>query len=237
MTMAAMCGKNSEGVRRLSGKRLFIYCAGGLGRDVLKMARYINRQQGRWEEVFFIDDHFTSGEMNNAPVIRFEKYLKQRNNHTDEFVIANGEAVYRKQIYQKLKESGCVFTNIVHPNVYLDEYDFIQDGAIITEGNVLGGNIHIGKCTYVSLACILGHDVVLEDFVTLSHDVNLSGSVHIGEGTYIGTGTVIRDEVTIGKNCIIGMGSLVTRDIPDNVVAYGSPCRAVRENTDGIVFR
>ena len=64
MTMAAMCGKNSEGVRRLSGKRLFIYCAGGLGRDVLKMARYINRQQGRWEEVFFIDDHFTSGEMN-----------------------------------------------------------------------------------------------------------------------------------------------------------------------------
>ena len=221
----------------MSGKRLFIYCAGGLGRDVLKMARYINRQQGRWEEVFFIDDHFTSGEMNNAPVIRFEKYLKQRNNHTDEFVIANGEAVYRKQIYQKLKESGYVFTIIVHPNVYLDEYDFIQDGAIITEGNVLGGNIHIGKCTYVSLACILGHDVVLEDFVTLSHDVNLSGSVHIGEGTYIGTGTVIRDEVTIGKNCIIGMGSLVTRDIPDNVVAYGSPCRVVRENTDGIVFR
>ena len=211
--MAAMCGKNSEGVRRLSGKRLFIYCAGGLGRDVLKMARYINRQQGRWEEVFFIDDHFTSGEMNN------------------------GEAVYRKQIYQKLKESGCVFTNIVHPNVYLDEYDFIQDGAIITEGNVLGGNIHIGKCTYVSLACILGHDVVLEDFVTLSQYVNLSGSVHNGEGNYIGTGTVIRDEVTIGKNCIIGMGSLVTRDIPDNVVAYGSPCRVVRENTDGIVFR
>ena len=46
MTMAAMCGKNSEGVRRLSGKRLFIYCAGGLGRDVLRLSRRINREYG-----------------------------------------------------------------------------------------------------------------------------------------------------------------------------------------------
>ena len=75
-------------------------------------------------------------------------------------------------------------------------------------------------------------------FVTrLSHDVNLSGSVTIGAGTYIGTGTVVRDEVKIGKDCIIGMGSLVTKDIPYGVIAYCSPCRVIRKNQDGIVFK
>lgn len=221
----------------MSGKRLFIYCAGGLGRDVLKMVRYINREQSRWDEIFFVDDSYAEKQMNGVPVFQFENYLKQQDSQADEFVIANGEAIYRRKILEKLESAGCSLTTIVHPNVYLDEYDSLEPGAIITEGNVLGGSIHIGKCSYVSLACVLGHDVVLGDFVTLSHDVNLSGNVHIGDGTYIGTGAVIRDEVSIGKNCIIGMGSLVTRDIPDNVVAYGSPCRVVRENTDGIVFR
>lgn len=56
MTMAAMYGKNSEGVRRLSGKRLFIYGAGGLGRDVLRLSRRINLRSARWSEISFVDD-------------------------------------------------------------------------------------------------------------------------------------------------------------------------------------
>jgi galactoside O-acetyltransferase len=43
-------------------------------------------------------------------------------------------------------------------------------------------------------------------------------------------GTNILHQVKIGKNSIIGAGSVVTKDIPDNVVAYGSPCRVIREN-------
>jgi acetyltransferase-like isoleucine patch superfamily enzyme len=43
-------------------------------------------------------------------------------------------------------------------------------------------------------------------------------------------GTNILHQVKIGKNTIIGAGSLVTKDIPDNVVAYGSPCKIIKEN-------
>ena len=45
-----------------------------------------------------------------------------------------------------------------------------------------------------------------------------------------GMGTNVIDGVKIGKNSIIGAGSLVTKDIPDNVVAYGSPCKIIRDN-------
>jgi acetyltransferase-like isoleucine patch superfamily enzyme len=46
----------------------------------------------------------------------------------------------------------------------------------------------------------------------------------------IGMGTNILNQVKIGKNTIIGAGSVVTKDIPDNVVAYGSPCKIIRDN-------
>ena len=53
--------------------------------------------------------------------------------------------------------------------------------------------------------------------------------VHIGENVWIATGTIVLPGVAIGKNSIIGAGSVVTRDIPDNVLAVGNPCRVVRE--------
>mgnify|MGYP003372065288 FL=1 len=52
----------------------------------------------------------------------------------------------------------------------------------------------------------------------------------IGNNVWIGGGAIIMPGVTIGDNVVIGAGSVVTKDIPDNSVAYGSPCRVVREN-------
>ena len=54
--------------------------------------------------------------------------------------------------------------------------------------------------------------------------------VHIGDNVWIGGGVIILPGVTIGNNVVIGAGSVVTRDIPDDVVAFGNPCRVVREN-------
>ena len=53
--------------------------------------------------------------------------------------------------------------------------------------------------------------------------------VYIGENTWIGAGVIIVPGVRIGRNTVIGGGSVVTKDIPDNVVAVGNPCRVLRE--------
>ena len=53
--------------------------------------------------------------------------------------------------------------------------------------------------------------------------------VHIGNNCWIGAGAKIMPGVTIGDNTVIGAGSVVTKDIPSNVLAYGVPCRVVRE--------
>lgn len=57
-----------------------------------------------------------------------------------------------------------------------------------------------------------------------------SAPVVIGNNTWIGGGAIIMPGVTIGDNVVIGAGSIVTKDIPSNVIAFGNPCRVVREN-------
>ena len=56
--------------------------------------------------------------------------------------------------------------------------------------------------------------------------------VHIGKNCWIGSGALIMPGVTIGDNSVIGAGSVVTKDIPENVVAVGNPCRVMREITE-----
>ena len=75
---------------------------------------------------------------------------------------------------------------------------------------------------------ILTHDWASLVFRSKYHDfINSSSHVTLGSNIYIGTNVVILKGVTIGDNCIIGAGSVVTHDIPSDSVAVGSPCKVV----------
>lgn len=233
MTTAAMCGKNSGGVNRLSGKRLLIYCAGGLGREILELAR----QSGRYESITFLDDSLCGTVVNGVSVSTLDCVLQQNDLAHLVGVVASGEPSLVRRLIQRFHTHGVALDVLVHPSVYIPESTVIHPGAMVQDRVFLGPNVELGEGSCVDYASAVGHDVWIGAYAHLSMGCMVAGHVTIGDGTYVGAGTVIRDEVTIGKNCIIGMGSLVTKDIPDNVVAYGSPCRVVRENTDGIVFR
>jgi maltose O-acetyltransferase len=56
--------------------------------------------------------------------------------------------------------------------------------------------------------------------------------ITIGDNVWIGGNVVINPGVTIGNNVVIGAGSIVTKNIPDNVIAVGNPCKVVREITE-----
>ena len=56
--------------------------------------------------------------------------------------------------------------------------------------------------------------------------------ITIGDNVWIGGNVMVLPGVTIGENSVIGAGSVVTRDIPANVVAFGAPCKVYREITD-----
>jgi len=112
-----------------------------------------------------------------------------------------------------------------------------------------GYNIEIGDNFYANHSCIMldvnkikiGNNVMFAPNVqvyTATHPVDalerISGkemgyAIEIGDNVWIGGGTIICPGVKIGKNTTIGAGSVVTKDMPENVVAAGNPCRVIRK--------
>ena len=87
----------------------------------------------------------------------------------------------------------------------------------------IGSNVDIN--TYFQ---ILTHDYATKVFTNMYGDfVNSSGKVVIGNNIYFGTNVTVLKGVTIGDNCVIGAGSIVTKSIPANSVATGVPCRVI----------
>ncbi len=115
-----------------------------------------------------------------------------------------------------------------------------------------GYNITIGENFYSNYNCIIldcapvtiGDNVLLAPNVaiyTAGHPIHYEPRneayeyafpVTIGNNVWIGGNTVINPGITIGDNTVIGSGSVVTKDIPANVVAVGSPCKVIRSITD-----
>ena len=115
-----------------------------------------------------------------------------------------------------------------------------------------GSNISVGEKFYANFDCIIldVNEVVIGDNVlfapkvcvfTAGHpiDADVRNSfveygkkVTIGNNVWVGGCTVINPGVTIGNNVVIGSGSVVTKDIPDNVIAVGNPCKVLRKITD-----
>lgn len=93
-------------------------------------------------------------------------------------------------------------------------------------------HIYVGDCTMFGpnvTICTAGHPILPE---LREQGYQFNAPVHIGRNCWIGAGAVILPGVTIGDNTVIGAGSIVTRDIPSNVVAVGNPCRVLREIGD-----
>lgn len=224
-------------MRPLRNSRLFIYCAGGQGREVLKTARSACATGIGWEEILFVDDGCAGDKVNDIPVLSLAECLERFGPEDGRFHIASGEPSLRRRLSEQLCAQGRRLEAVVHPSVEGSLFHKIGEGAFLGEGAALSDNLSVGFCACVNANATIGHNTVIGEYAVVSPGAVVSGNVTIGEGTYIGTGAIIRDEVKIGRNSIIGMGSLVTKDIPDGVVAYGAPCQIIRENQDGIVFR
>ena len=76
----------------------------------------------------------------------------------------------------------------------------------------------------------VGHDTVLEDYLSIANNACIEAKIHVGYGTYIGTNASTGEKVIIGKYSVVGMGSVVLDDVPEGGVVVGNPGRLLRFN-------
>ena len=115
--------------------------------------------------------------------------------------------------------------------------------------NLGGAHVHFGSYVYANfnLTCVDDTHIYVGDFTMFGPNVTLATAGHpilpelrqkgyqynmpirIGRNCWLGAGVIVLPGVTIGDNVVVGAGSVVTHDLPSNVVAVGTPCRVLRE--------
>ncbi|EJT6142698.1 acetyltransferase [Clostridium perfringens] len=210
-------------------KDLIIIGAGGFGREVAWLVDDINNNNKEWNLMGFIDDNEQNHgkELNGYTVLGGFDYLNNKKNIY--YVCAIGNAKVRKEIVEK----NCSKYNIkpatlIHPSVIMSKkYNQIGEGCIICASNIITVNAKLGKHIIVNLDCTIGHDVIIDDYVTIYPSVNISGNCNIEEYVEVGTGAQIIQGKNIGEGAIIGAGAVVVKDIDKYTTNVGIPTRIV----------
>ena len=147
-------------------------------------------------------------------------------------------AIPRRKMKEREQMLHKIFAE-VGENCYIESPYFANWG---------GHHVHLGKNVYTNAGLKLVDDthIYIGDYTMMGPNVVLATAGHpinpelrqqglqynmpvrIGKNCWLGAGVIVMPGVTIGDNTVIGAGSIVTRDIPDGVVAVGNPCRVLR---------
>lgn len=211
-------------------KDLIIFGASGFGREVAWLVERINKVSPTWDLLGFMDDNeaIHGTRINGYPVLGGTAAAADYPEAY--FVCAVGASKVRERIIDALKSSApnIRFATLIDPSVEMSDLVTVGEGTVICAHTVLTVNIAIGSHVIINLDCTVGHDAILQDFVTLYPSVNVSGMVRIGRGTELGTGMQIIQGKTIGDHAVVGAGAVVVRDIPPKCTAVGSPAKPIR---------
>jgi len=157
----------------------------------------------------------------------FDKQINSIESNRSVIICASNNEI-KKDIYFYFK-GKIPFSNSIHPDSTISSLSTLGDCLIINAGAVIQPYSQIGNGVMIHSGVIIEHDNIIGDFSNIAPGVTLAGCVAVGEGTTIYTGTTVAPNVTIGSNTIVGAGSLVLHNLPDNVLAYGSPAKIVKE--------
>ena len=174
--------------------------------------------------------------------------------HSGQIYQPNDPEIQREQLVylDSLRE----YNEIPHVRMDLREAKLRELFAEVGEGtyvespfyaNMGGRHVHLGKNVYTNFGATFVDDthIYIGDYTMLGPNVTIATASHpidpdlrrkglqynlpvrIGSNCWLGAGVIVMPGVTIGDNTVIGAGSVVTRDIPANVVAVGNPCRVL----------
>jgi len=146
--------------------------------------------------------------------------------------IGGSRGVDRVDYLNMFRRDGFETPSLIHPNAYFSEQAFMGSNSHLCASSYVGVDAILGDACIVNTKASVDHESILGHGVHLAPGATLCGCVTIGDFSFIGAGAVILPNLTVGKNSIVGAGSVVTRDIPENVLAYGNPAKVIKEIND-----
>lgn len=134
----------------------------------------------------------------------------------------------RLELAELVKARGFELIRAIHPTASIAAEVMIGGGTVVRAQSALGPETRVGENCIIGYGAMISHNCTIEDGVHISSGVNLAGRTTVGRASWIGIGATVIDPCRVGANSLVGAGAVVTRSVPDGVVAYGVPARVVR---------
>ncbi len=150
-------------------------------------------------------------------------------------LVAIGDNWQRSRVVEavRLKKSGFTFVSVVHPSASVGLNSKIGAGSVVMPGAVVGANTQVGEHCIINTQASIDHDGCLEDYSSIGPGATLGGSVSLGAFSAISLGANVIHGRSIGAHTVVGAGATVLTDLASHQLAFGTPCRAVRERQEG----
>lgn len=218
-------------MKEVISKDLIIIGTGGVGRETALIVEEINYVNKEWNLLGFVDDNksIIGNEINGYEVLGDRTFLESYDQEVYVVCAIANHSIKEEIISFISNNKNIKFATLIHPQVRLNNTIEVGEGCIIYAGAILTVNIKVGNHVIISPKCGIGHDSIIEDYVTLLWNVNVSGAVRIGAGATLGSGSTIIQGLEIGRNSYIGAGAVIIRNIEENRTAVGVPSRYIGE--------
>lgn len=202
---------------------LGVFGIGGFGREVMPLVRAGS------SKAVFVDEAADGARINGARTLTFAQFCAEPA-ETRSIALAIGASTVREALAARCAAAGISFAEVRAENAVVMDEVTIGEGAILCPFVTLTSNIRIGRHFHANLYSYVAHDCVIGDFVTLAPKVCCNGNVLIEDHAYIGTAAVLRQgtpdrPLRIGRGAVVGMGAVVTKDVPPGATVVGNPAR------------
>jgi sugar O-acyltransferase (sialic acid O-acetyltransferase NeuD family) len=150
-------------------------------------------------------------------------------------VVAIGDNFTRHLMVEKIRSisESFAFVSTIHPSAQIGRGVQIGSGTVLMAGAIVNPNSSIGEHCILNTATSIDHDNVIERFCSIAPGVNTGGNVKLGEFSVLSLRSGVIHGCAIGKHTVVGAGATVLSDLPDYVVAYGTPARVIRSRKPG----
>ena len=210
-------------------KKIAIYGAGGLGREVAGGIQRINNSgKANWELVGFYDDAIELGtEVSHYGTVLGGMEELNAVNEPLALAIAVGTPKSRKLIKERITNMNIYFPNLIAPSFrILDSLTFrMGQGNIIQDNCSVTCDVEIGSFNVLNGSNAMGHDVKLGDFNVMMPGVRMSGEAQAGNCNLFGADSVVLQRVRIGNNVTLGAGSVLMTKPKDGHTYIGVPAK------------